>query len=91
MKYTTTLLIIAAVFGKIQAQTVISGKVSNSNNKPLNAASVSIKESGKGVTTDSSGNYVLTSFEKSKKTLEVSSVEYPSGQKRSIKHFKKLK
>jgi len=62
----------------VNAQTIISGAVSNNKNEPVNAASIRIKESNTGVNTDSSGKFILSITGKGKRILEISSVGYTS-------------
>ena len=59
-----------------QGQTLISGKVKDSKNKPLPGASISIKNSFDGATSDSSGNYSFNSSDTGLQTLAVSSIGY---------------
>src|SRR5437867_4152363 len=68
-------LTIISIF-HLHAQTVFSGKVMNSKKEPVAAASIRIKESNVGVNADSLGNFSLSTIEKGKRTLEVSSVGY---------------
>ena len=44
------------------AQTLISGKVKDLKNKPIPGASISVKNSFDGATSDSSGNYSFQQF-----------------------------
>ena len=76
MKYLVYALLLVPGIIHIQAQTSISGKITNSRNETLPSASLKIKESGLGVHADSSGNYKLVTSEKGKRTLEISSVGY---------------
>ncbi|MFT3949357.1 MAG: TonB-dependent receptor [Agriterribacter sp.] len=52
----------------------ITGKVSDATGNPLSGASVTIKGTSKGVTTDANGNYTISAPEKG--TLVISSVGY---------------
>lgn len=58
------------------AQTVISGKVKDNKGKPLNGASIAIKDTYDGGITDSLGNYHFKTSEKGEQTLLVTSVGY---------------
>src|SRR6202035_4147214 len=60
----------------LHAQNTITGTVYNSKREALNAASILVKESNTGVTTDSSGNFTLNLSRKGRWTLETSSVGY---------------
>ena len=59
-----------------KAQVKISGRITNNRNKPVAGVSVQLKDSYDGATSDSVGNYYLTTEEKGEKTLEVSSTRY---------------
>ncbi|MBL7696537.1 MAG: TonB-dependent receptor [Chitinophagaceae bacterium] len=78
----TSILFLALIFfSEINyAQTIISGKITDKRNQPVGSASVRVKESGKGVRADSTGNYSLTLAERGSKTLIVSSVGFESKQ-----------
>src|SRR5438874_12233017 len=67
---------LSAMTFQLHAQTIISGKVVNSKKQPIAAASIRIKESNIRVNADSLGNFSLSTSEKGKRTLEVSSVGY---------------
>lgn len=74
------MLVCSAMITGLKAQTVIYGKISDSKTEPIIGASVRIQESRKGVIADSSGNYMLTTDEKGKRSIEVSSVGYSTKQ-----------
>lgn len=57
------------------AQTVVSGVVRD-NKTPISGASIAIKDSYDGATTDSSGTFSFKTFEKGEQTLVVSAVGY---------------
>jgi hypothetical protein len=57
------------------AQTVVSGVVRD-NRTPIGGASIAIKDSYDGATTDSSGKFSFKTFEKGEQTLVVSAVGY---------------
>jgi len=61
------LLLISAQY--INAQTTISGKVTDTKKHPLRGVSISIKNSYDGATTDSLGNYKFTTSEKTNVVL----------------------
>jgi vitamin B12 transporter len=67
--FTTTLFLL--LFLNVQAQIKISGRVSDNKNKPLRGASVQLKNTYDGATTDSLGNYFFTTDEKGEQLLEV--------------------
>ena len=58
------------------AQTLISGRVKDLKNKPIPGASISVKNSFDGATSDSSGNYSFSSSDTGLQTLTVSSIGY---------------
>jgi vitamin B12 transporter len=57
-------------------QVRISGQVINKKKKPVAGASIAIKDSYDGATSDSSGNFSFTTTEKGKLILEVTAVGY---------------
>jgi hypothetical protein len=63
------------------AQVKISGKMVDSKNKPLAGASISIKDSYDGATTDSAGNFSFKTTEKGSQILEATLIGYSSYQK----------
>lgn len=79
MKSSALLFLLAVSALAANAQTIISGRISNKKNEPVVAASVKIKESGIGARADSLGNFSLTTTEKGTRTLIISSVGYNSG------------
>lgn len=58
------------------AQTIISGIVKDVKNKPVSGASLSIKDSYDGATTDSSGSFLFKTTEKGEQTLVASAIGY---------------
>ncbi len=63
------------------AQVKISGKLTDNKNKPFRGASITIKNSYDGATTDSLGNYSFTTTENGSKILEVSLTGYTAYSK----------
>ena len=59
-------------------QTLISGKVKDGKGKPVPGASISVKNSYDGATSDSSGNYHFSSSDTGWQSLTVSSIGYRS-------------
>jgi vitamin B12 transporter len=78
-----TALVILSIFISLgtQAQVKISGKMTDNKNRPLAGASVVIKDSYDGATTDSLGNYSFVTTEKGAKVLEATLIGYSSYQK----------
>jgi vitamin B12 transporter len=58
------------------AQTLITGKVKDSKGRPLNGASIAIKDSYDGATSDSTGAYAFKTAETGNKILLVTSIGY---------------
>ncbi len=63
---------------KANAQTKISGKVTDNHNKALQGISISIKDSYEGGTSDSLGNYSFITSEKGTLVLQASATGYKS-------------
>lgn len=63
------------------SQVTISGKVTDQKNRPLSGASVVIKDSYDGATTDSLGNFSFQTTETGNKLLEITLLGYSSAQK----------
>lgn len=59
-----------------RAQKVVSGSVINSKGQPLSGASITVKDSYDGGTTDSTGVFRFTTDEKGEQTLVVSALGY---------------
>lgn len=68
----TILFLVTGVF----SQTLISGKVKDGKGHPIPGASVSVKNSFDGATSDSTGKYQFNSSDTGTQTLTVSSVGY---------------
>ena len=60
------------MFGNSQAQTKINGLVTDNRNKPLAGASIQLKNTYDGATSDSSGKYSFATDEKGEQQLEAS-------------------
>ena len=58
------------------AQTLITGRVKDSKGRPLNGASIAIKDSYDGATSDSTGAYAFKTTETGNKILLVTSIGY---------------
>ncbi len=80
MKYFVALVLSLISFNLI-AQIKIAGKLTDTKNKPLAGASVSIKDSYDGTTTDSSGKYSFTTSEKGNHLLQATNSGYNTYQK----------
>lgn len=69
----------------LEAQTVISGKIKDNKGRPVPGASITIKDTYDGGTSDSTGKYSFTSIEKGEKIISASSIGYyPFEQKQTL-------
>lgn len=68
------LLILTAV--SAEAQVKLNGKIIDGKNKPVRGASISLKNSYDGATSDSLGNYSFITTEKGDQVIEVSIIGY---------------
>ncbi len=76
------LLLLCAFFTlKAAAQTTLSGTVKDAKSRPVAGASVSLKDSYDGATTDSTGSFSFTTSEKGAQLLTVSAIGYNTGEK----------
>ena len=72
-----TILLTLPVWIEISAQTVLSGKVSNAGTgEPLEGASVILKETGQGTTTNEQGFYLFEQIQPAKYTIKASFVGF---------------
>jgi vitamin B12 transporter len=79
------LLILSISFITVKAQIVISGRVTDSKNKPLRGVSIALKNTYDGATTDLSGRYFFETGEKGGQLLEATiSGYYAISQKIAI-------
>ena len=74
------LLLIYAFTGK--AQTVIAGMVTDNKSKPISGASIAIKDSYDGATTDSTGSFRFSTSEKGEQSLIITAVGYKGMEQR---------
>lgn len=74
----------------ISAQVTISGKLTDNKNNPLPGASISIKNSYDGTTTDSLGNYLINTSEKGAQVLEASISGYNTYEKNILLEGKNI-
>lgn len=70
------LILLALTWIAGAAQTTVSGKVRDAKGRLINGASIAIKDSYDGGTSDSTGNYRFTTIEKGDQTLLVTSIGY---------------
>ncbi len=71
-------LLIFFVTSPAYSQVTISGKLSDLRNKPIPGASISLKDTYDGTTTDSLGNFSFTTTEAGPRVLEASITGYAS-------------
>jgi len=69
------LLLLTSLYFFTNAQTVISGKVTDKKN-PLPAVSITLKDTYDGATTDSTGKFSFKTFEKGEYVLSATSIGY---------------
>lgn len=72
--FVTSLLIFIAFSAK--AQVKVTGKLLDNKNRPVAGASINIKNSYDGTTSDSLGNYSFTTTEKGEQLIEVTIIGY---------------
>lgn len=74
----TLFLIYCFIFspGLLFSQTIITGKVHDNRGRPLSGASIAIKDSYDGATSDSLGRFRFTTDEKEEKILLITSIGY---------------
>jgi len=76
-------IILTALSAKSQVK--VSGKITDTKNKPLVGASISLKNSYDGATTDSSGVYSFTTTEKGDQIVEITLIGYrPTEEKINV-------
>lgn len=80
MKHIILLVLLFASFN-VFSQTKLSGKLTDTKNKPLRGASITIKNSYDGTTTDSLGNYSFITTEKGDQVFEANISGYSSYSK----------
>jgi vitamin B12 transporter len=84
MKRVLVLALIGVVSAS-QAQVKLSGRITDTKNKPVAGASISLKNSYDGATSDSSGNFSFSTTEKGEQTIEVSIIGFkPAAEKVTI-------
>src|SRR5436190_21717768 len=70
------ILIMTGLFQSLSAQVTIQGVLKDNKGNPVGGASVSIKDSYDGATTDSLGRYSFKTSEKGEHLLQVSSIGF---------------
>lgn len=82
MKTLTTLFTFLGILFSAQAQTVITGLVTDNKKQPLPGASVYLKGTYDGTTTSAEGTFKLTTDEKDTATVVVSYIGYENGEQK---------
>ena len=70
--YILVILMLLARF--VSAQTGLSGTVTDAKSRPITGATISLKDTYDGATTDSSGRFSFQTTEKGEQTLLVSAI-----------------
>ncbi len=70
------LLAVVFLYVKVCAQTTLSGKVKDAKGHPVPGASIALKNTYDGATSDSTGSYKFTTAEKGAQSLLITSVGY---------------
>lgn len=78
MKRAGAIIIVLLMWQAVNAQVVIKGTVKDSKANPIAGASISIKDSYDGATSDSSGRYSFKTFEKGTQVILISFIGYKS-------------
>lgn len=78
MKKASAMIVVLLLWQAINAQVVVKGTVKDSKANPIAGASISIKDSYDGATSDSSGRYSFKTFEKGAQVLVISFIGYKS-------------
>lgn len=79
---TLTLLLCLVAFTAIslRAQVIIKGTVKDNKNNPLSGASIAVKDSYDGTTSDSAGRYSFSCYDKGQQWLVVSMIGYKTAE-----------
>ena len=75
-KLTLILTILLLTSAYLHAQVTIKGTVKDNRNRPLQGASITVKDTYDGATSDSLGNFQFTTTEKGPHTIAVTSLGY---------------
>ncbi|MBS1916171.1 MAG: TonB-dependent receptor [Bacteroidetes bacterium] len=84
MKKAIAVLSILAICFRLTAQTSINGKVKDTKGHPLAGASISLKDTYDGATSDSTGSFHFTTTEKGEQTILVTNVGYNSFEQKIV-------
>ena len=75
------LFILSLLAGRLAAQVVVSGKLADNKGRGIAGASISIRDSYDGATSDSAGNFRFSTGETGQKTLLVTCIGYQPVEK----------
>jgi hypothetical protein len=64
--------------GFVSAQVTITGKVKDNKSKPIHGATITLKDTYDGATTDSTGKFSFKTFEKGERLIVATSIGYKS-------------
>lgn len=78
MKRASAMIVVMLLLHEVNAQVIIKGTVKDSKANPIAGASISIKDSYDGATSDSTGRYSFKTFEKGTQVLLISFIGYKS-------------
>lgn len=70
------IIVLALTYRLADGQTLLSGRIRDGKGKPVHGASIAIKDSYDGATTDSLGNYRFRTTEKGDRLLTVTSIGF---------------
>jgi vitamin B12 transporter len=73
---TIIIILFTACFSRLSAQTTVAGKVKDNKAKPVAGASITLKDTYDGATSDSTGNFKFKTSEKGEFIIIFSSVGY---------------
>ncbi len=84
MKNFFTLFFCFLLYGSLHAQTTISGKVKDSKGRPVAGASITLKDTYDGATSDSAGMFTFKTTENGEHILSVTNVSYNQADKKIV-------
>ncbi|MBS1599357.1 MAG: TonB-dependent receptor [Bacteroidetes bacterium] len=76
MRKIIAFLALVAIHHGLWAQTIVSGKIKDGKGRPVPGASIALKNTYDGATSDSTGHYKFSTTEKGAQTLLITSVGY---------------
>lgn len=76
MRETILFILLILVFNIVGAQLVVSGNIKDSKNRPVSGASIAVKDSYDGTTSDSAGNFRFNPSEKGSILVQITAMGY---------------